>query len=135
MKIKGFTLIEMIIVVTLVVILSSISVPFYKDYTKKAKYNEAYVLLSVIRDAQMRYYSEYKTFISRGNINEPTADVWGYGCASRLFGIDARTNKYFTRFAVGAEGTGSTRFIAVAQCSNLPALTLIYDLTNGVTYR
>ncbi|MBQ3834151.1 MAG: pilin [Elusimicrobia bacterium] len=63
LKTNGFTLVELAITVAIIVILSSISVPIYKDYIGKSKMAEGYTLLSSIRNAQMEYYNEYGRFL------------------------------------------------------------------------
>ena len=46
---KGFTLIELMIVVAIIGILAAIAIPAYQDYTAKAQASEAFVLLDGIK--------------------------------------------------------------------------------------
>lgn len=48
---KGFTLIELMIVVAIIGILAAIAIPAYQDYTGKAQASEAFVLLDGIKAA------------------------------------------------------------------------------------
>ncbi|MBQ3833988.1 MAG: type II secretion system protein [Elusimicrobia bacterium] len=91
--ILGFTLTELIVVISLVVILSLISVPVFNSNKDKAKMTEAYVLLAAIRDAQKRYYSDYGTFYRPTSYNPRE-------CINDVLGINATSNKYFTRFCI-----------------------------------
>jgi type IV pilus assembly protein PilA len=48
---KGFTLIELMIVVAIIGILAAVAIPAYQDYTTKAKIQEGVSLTSAIRTA------------------------------------------------------------------------------------
>ena len=54
-KSKGFTLVELIIVIVIVGILSIVTVPIYRGYTKKAIATEAKALLGSIATAEKVY--------------------------------------------------------------------------------
>lgn len=51
MKNKGFTLIELMIVIAIVGILAAVAVPQYSQYTKKAKFSEIKLAVSPIKSA------------------------------------------------------------------------------------
>ena len=87
---NGFTLIEMILTVTLVIILSTISASIYNVRVTDAKNAEGYLLLKNIRDAQAKYYAEYNTFYGQKSYT-------GY---DPVLGVKSNTNKYFTCFAI-----------------------------------
>ena len=96
-KSNGFTLIELVITIAIIIVLSTISVPIYKRYTLNAKRTEGYVLLGIIRDAQFKYYSEYRSFLSGGASSIKSHAV--FSCNEDVLGVDARVNKYFTSFS------------------------------------
>lgn len=52
---KGFTLIELMIVVAIVGILSAIALPAYQDYTARAQLSEAFTLLGGVRTSVGEY--------------------------------------------------------------------------------
>ena len=53
---KGFTLIELMIVVAIIGILAAIAIPAYQDYTVRAKVSEAVVMLSGAATASTDWY-------------------------------------------------------------------------------
>lgn len=124
-NIKGFTLIEMVITIVIIVVLSSISVPLYKDYVRDAKLSEGRVLLSRIRDAQLRYYDEYGNFLLSGYEANFTAN-------NDVLRIDARMNKYFTSFGCGDQrgyNNSSKGFCAIAKSSEWGYMYILYTTT------
>ena len=56
---KGFTLIELMIVVVIVGILSSIALPSYQQYVRKANRADGMSAIQMILDAQERYYADH----------------------------------------------------------------------------
>jgi type IV pilus assembly protein PilA len=60
-KQSGFTLIELMIVVTIIGILASIAVPAYRDYTIRTRVGECASIFSIIKTESSIYYSENGT--------------------------------------------------------------------------
>ena len=60
--VSGFTLIELMIVVMIVGILSSIALPAYSGYTAKAQASEAFVLVDPVQMAVRDYYARWGRF-------------------------------------------------------------------------
>jgi type IV pilus assembly protein PilA len=91
---KGFTLVELVIVIVIVGILSVVAVPVYKGYTKKAMATEGKALLGAINTSQKVYFAEWDMFVNSDQ--------------SAALDVDASTNKYFTTYTVSGDGAGFT---------------------------
>ena len=59
---KGFTLIELMIVVAIIAILAAIALPAYQDYTKRARVSEAATLAAGAKSAVTEYYANENTW-------------------------------------------------------------------------
>lgn len=64
---RGFTLIEVMIVVAIVAILSAIALPAYQDYVKRGKIPEATSGLSNARVAMEQWYQDNHDYSAAGN--------------------------------------------------------------------
>jgi len=59
---KGFTLIELMIVVAIIGILASIAIPAYQDYTIRAQVTESFSITSELKLSIREYYKEHGRF-------------------------------------------------------------------------
>ena len=88
---KGFTLIELMIVVAIIGILAAVALPAYQDYTKRAKVSEVVLAASACRTTISEVYQ------SASSGAAPGANGWG--CESA-----AQTSKYVASVATDADG-------------------------------
>ena len=88
---KGFTLIELMIVVAIIGILAAIALPAYQDYTARAQMSEAMVLADGQKGAVTEYYAD------KGEFPGSNASA-GIAAASDISG------KYVAQVAVGTNG-------------------------------
>lgn len=63
-KNKGFTLIEMMIVVAIIGILAAIAYPSYDEYVKRANRTEGQAFLNDVAARQERYFSQNNKYIN-----------------------------------------------------------------------
>ncbi len=83
---KGFTLIEILVVVIIVAILAAIAVPIYMRYVEKARATEAQSALSTIRkayDIQNQQYGTTENFrvedaLKEAKIGKATSKNWKF---------------------------------------------------------
>ena len=57
---RAVTLLELMVVILIIGILSTIAMPKYKNFVERSKYVEAYVYLGVVKIAQEAYILEFK---------------------------------------------------------------------------
>jgi type IV pilus assembly protein PilA len=85
---KGFTLIELMIVVAIVGILAAIAIPAYLDYTVKTKLTEVSVSIDALAQAASEYHAsagffpdnsgDYSTVASFAAVSSDFVSTWTY---------------------------------------------------------
>ncbi len=98
---KGFTLIELMIVVAIIGILAAIALPAYQDYTKRAKLSEVILAASACRTSITEVYQSATSL--------PVAGSWGCessGSASKY--VNSVATDGSGNITVTVQGTGDT---------------------------
>ena len=90
---KGFTLIELMIVVAIIGILAAIAIPAYQNYTIRAQVTEGLSLADGWKTSIAEYYA------NNGAFPTCSSTTGGAGC---IAAAGATTGKYVTSVAIGA---------------------------------
>ena len=115
---KGFTLIELMVVVIIVGILAAVAIPIYRSNIKKAAASEGAALLGAVLTAQKVYYAENSTYTSnKSDLN-----------------VETTGNKYFSDYTLsGVSATGFTASTTGSGTASGVTVTMTYTNAGGAT--
>ncbi|PJA27198.1 MAG: hypothetical protein CO189_07815 [candidate division Zixibacteria bacterium CG_4_9_14_3_um_filter_46_8] len=97
---KGFTLIELMIVVVIVGILAALAIPRFMQATTKSKQTEAKQLLKQIYTMQHAYRQEFDTYACNGETASAAAPT-----AYAAIGVEIMTSARYSYVMVSAANT------------------------------
>jgi len=119
---RGFTLIEVMIVVAIIAILASIGVPAYSDYVRRGQLPEAFSALADFRMKMEQYYQDNRNYGSGATCaNDATANTWnGFASTShfRYECVAADSAQSYTITAIGNSGQAVGHTFTVDQRGN-----------------
>ncbi len=123
---KGFTLVELMIVVAILGVLAAIAVPAYIGYVSSSKRAEAKANLETIRLLEEQYYADHKQYVEAADTATLMANLPGFQPGNP-------DDLYYT-YSVEFKGGDNQTFKATASPkANAPAGDLTIDESNNKT--
>ncbi|MBY0574991.1 MAG: pilin [Gallionellaceae bacterium] len=134
---KGFTLIELMIVVAIIGILAAVAIPAYQDYVVKAKLSKVQSTLDPIKLALASYYQENGSFPVGTETANTTVAASAAGGLFNSIGLVNTPNLPPEVTSVAVTGTATTATLVITptkiRTSGIDGLTFTLTATGGGT--
>lgn len=125
MRQRGFTLIELMIVVVVIGVLAALAYPNYQQYQLKAGRSDGHAKLTQVMQAQERFYSQNQSFTT--NLGAGGLALPGVAANAAVISDEGRYSVAAAACAAGTPLTRCVRLVATAtgpqladaQCGNL----------------
>jgi type IV pilus assembly protein PilA len=136
---KGFTLIELMIVVAIIGILAAIAIPAYQDYTIRSQVTEGLNLASSVKAAVAESFADKGVWpadlTALGITNEPSGKYVQYirvedGTINITYGIDANADKLADE-VLSLKPMVSTNDDVIWVCGDATAPSTASEATSG----
>ena len=107
---KGFTLVELMIVVAIIGILAAIAIPNFLQFRLKAKTSEAKSNLGAIRSTEVAYFAEWDFYVGNqpytpllNRSNEPNKETWSPLTRFSILGFAPEGSVFYSYGLTGAD--------------------------------
>jgi len=99
-RLRGFTLIELMVVVVIIAILAGVAYPNYVSHARKTKRGEAKARLLHIAQLEERYFTENNTYTT------DIAPLLGFASGATIYSSDTNDSASGYQITAAAGGTG-----------------------------
>ena len=110
---KGFTLIELMIVVAIIGILAAIAIPQYQNYIARSQFSESHTLLGGARVAVQERVDRGEAFTASSGNPNATSNILGiqmtgeYGSITSAPAYDGSANTYAMTYTFASSGVNA----------------------------
>ncbi len=128
---KGFTLVELAIVIVIIGVLASFGVPRFRDAVERSKAGESLNYLSAIRAAQERYHAREGTYaadIADLDVSIPAPKYFSVGTVAAGSTDDIESSWTLTLTRVGASAGYGAYTVAFTELGFDPDNSTLNDL-------
>jgi len=127
---RGFTVIELLIVIAIISILAAVALPAYNDYVQRSKLVEAFTGLADFRVRMEQFYQDNRRY-DGGGLNgcgaaAPNSQYFTFACAPA-----AAPAQTYTITATGIANQGLTNFVYTLNQNNVRGTTTLGTGWNG----